>query len=256
MSETKEALKYDLYDFTKSIYIFSHMKTLLVDKEVQEFEQKLLAIIQWFVFSIYFFVLFKIIIIFAYFLLFQARVAFVNFIKLSYKTKCDISLKTFFNYFLLFFARIFKKIYTFNFYIIQNKIISCFLICFFLINIILNYYFMEQNIKQIEFIEKDDYFINLFFSSFEFYLLMELICYMFYSVRNIIHAMLFAFGYFISLNIIIMFAYLYIQKYEYLHGAFMLNEPQRILNIIIFSILMILKIYCLYKIIFFNKESK
>ena len=47
MSETKEGEKYNLYDFTKSIYIFSHMKTLLVDKEVQEFEQKLLAIIQW-----------------------------------------------------------------------------------------------------------------------------------------------------------------------------------------------------------------
>ena len=62
MSETKEGEKYNLYDFTKSIYIFSHMKTLLVDKEVQEFEQKLLAIIQWFVFSICFFVLFKIII--------------------------------------------------------------------------------------------------------------------------------------------------------------------------------------------------
>ena len=130
------------------------------------------------------------------------------------------------------------------------------MILFFIINIILNYHFIDQNIDQIEYIEKNDSFINLYFSSFEFYLLMELICYMFYSVRNIVHSILFAFGYFITLNIIIIFTYLYVQKYELLYGAFMLNEPQRILNIIIFSILMILKIYCLYKIIFFNKESK
>ena len=256
MSETKEGEKYNLYDFTKSIYIFSHMKTLLVDKEVQNLEQTLLKIIKGFELAIYAIVLIKIIIIFGYFIFFQALIAFGNFIQLSYRTKCDISIKKFFIYFLLFFKRIFKKIYTFNFYIFQNKVISFFLILFFIINIILNYHFIDQNIDQIEYIEKNDSFINLYFSSFEFYLLMELICYMFYSVRNIVHSILFAFGYFITLNIIIIFTYLYVQKYELLYGAFMLNEPQRILNIIIFSILMILKIYCLYKIIFFNKESK
>jgi len=256
MSETKEGEKYSLYDFTKSIYIFSHIKTLLVDTEVQNLEKKHLLFIKYFEFGIYVIALIKILIIFGYFIIFQASFAFANFIKLSYKSKCDISIKKFFIYFLLFFKRIFKKIYTFNFYIIQNKAISLFLILFFLINIVLNYSFIEENLEQIELIEKDDYFINLYFSSFEFYLLMELICYMFYSIRNIVHALLFAFGYFITLNIIIIFTYLYVQKYEYLNGAFMLNEPQRILNIIIFSILMILKIYCLYKIIYFNKESK
>lgn len=256
MSETIEGEKYNLYDFTKSIYIFSHMKTLLVDRNVQKLEVIFLNIIKYFALSIYFIVLFKIIIIFGYFLLFQALVAFGNFIKLSYKSKCDISFKKFLIYFLLFFERIFKKIYNFNFYILQNKAISCFLILFFLVNIILNYYFIHQNIEQIDEIEKDDAIINLYFSSFEFYLLMELVCYMFYSIRNIVHGMLLAFGYFIALNIIIIFSYLYVQKYELLHGAFMLNEPQRILNIIIFSILMILKIYCLYRIIYFNKESK
>jgi len=256
MSETKEGEKYNLYDFTKSIYIFSHIKTLLVDPEVQNLEKKLLYFIRWLEFAIYIIASLKIIIIFGYFIIFQASFAFGNFIKLSYKSKCDISIKKFFIYFLLFFKRILKKIYTFNFYIIQNKAISLFLILFFLINIVLNYYFIEQNIAQIEYIEKDDYFINLYFSSFEFYLLMELICYMFYSIKNIVHALLFAFGYFIALNIIIIFTYFYVEKYEFLNGAFMLNEPQRILNIIIFSILMILKINCLYKIIYFNKESK
>ena len=256
MSETKEALKYDLYDFTKSIYIFSHMKTILVDKKVQIFEEYLLKLIRDLTLVIVIFVLFKIIIIFGYFIVFQASIAFKNFIQLSYKSKCDISCKNSCKYFLLFFKRILKKIYNFNFYIIQNEIISLILLLLFLTNIILNYLFMDKNIDQIDKIEKDDTFIDLYFSSFEFYLLMELICYMFYSVRNIFHAVLLAFGYFITLNIIIAFPFLYVRKYEYLYGGFMLNEPQRILNIIIFSILLILKIYCLYRIIYFNKESK
>ena len=256
MSETKDGLKYDLYDFTKSIYIFSHMKTILVDKTVQYFEAVLLFIILLVTIILAIFVLFKILIIFVYFLAFQASIAFKNFIQLSYKSRCDISCKNSCKYFLLFVWRILKKIYTFNFYIIQNKTISLLLVIFFLINFIFNSIFLILNIMQIEMIEKDDAFINFYFLSFEFYLLMELICYMFYSVRNIFHAVLLAFGYFITLNLIIALAFLYVWKYEYLYGGFMLNEPQRILNIIIFSILMILKIYCLYKIIYFNKESK
>ena len=79
---------------------------------------------------------------------------------------------------------------------------------------------------------------------------------MFYYVRNINYATVYSIGYLIALNMIIAFVYLSVQRYEYLYGAFVLNEPQRVLNIIIFSILMILKIYCLYKMINFNKKSK
>ena len=43
---------------------------------------------------------------------------------------------------------------------------------------------------------------------------------------------------------------------EYLYGAYLLEEPQRTINILIFFILLILKINCLIKIIKFNKKSK
>ena len=43
---------------------------------------------------------------------------------------------------------------------------------------------------------------------------------------------------------------------EYLEGAFLYEEPQRILNIIVFSILFVLKANCLYKIIKYKKRSK
>ena len=45
MSETKEGFFYDLYDFTKSVYIFSHMKTNLVDTAVQIGEKVALSLI-------------------------------------------------------------------------------------------------------------------------------------------------------------------------------------------------------------------
>ena len=38
MSETKDGLIYEIYDFTKSVYLFSHMKTNLVDIYVQKGE--------------------------------------------------------------------------------------------------------------------------------------------------------------------------------------------------------------------------
>lgn len=79
---------------------------------------------------------------------------------------------------------------------------------------------------------------------------------MFYSKRNIFFVLSLSLGYFILLNIIILFSHFYAFRKEYLDGAFMYEEPQRVLNIIIFLILMILKINCLFQIKKYKKESK
>lgn len=256
MSEIFEGTRYDLYDFTKSIYIFAHMKTMLVDKKIQKGEEVILQFLKAFTLFIYIFVFIKIIIVILYFILFEVTVAIYRFFTDIIKSKCNVSWNMVCKYSFLFIVRLIKKSCTFNFYIIQNIGISIFLVFFFLFNITWNYFFHDENLKQIDKIEKDDKFINLYFLSFETFLFMELICYMFYSVRNINYATVYSIGYLIALNMIIAFVYLYVQRYEYLYGAFVLNEPQRVLNIIIFSILMILKIYCLYKMINFNKKSK
>ena len=49
MSQTQEKIIYDMYDFSKLVYIFSHMKTNLVDSSVQKTE--IAAIIFIFVIS-------------------------------------------------------------------------------------------------------------------------------------------------------------------------------------------------------------
>ena len=79
---------------------------------------------------------------------------------------------------------------------------------------------------------------------------------MIYSIRSITFGIILSIGYWISINLIIIIAFIYTRRYEYLYGAFILEEPQRVLNIIISFILMVLKINCLYKIIKYNKKSK
>lgn len=256
MSEIKEGWSYDLYDFTKSVYIFSHMKTNLVDDLVQIFEKIALKFLNGATIFIGFIVFLKIIIIVAYFTLGQASLAIFRFIKTLFITKCNIYVKSSCKSVIYFLVRIFKKIFTFNFYIFQNKIITTFMICIFIINILSISRFSQENLDQIINEEKDDNFINFYFLSFEFNLLIEVICYMFYSVRNIGFGFVLSICYFIVLNLIIYFSFLISERYEYLNGAFLLGEPQKILNIIIFLILMILKIDCLIKIVKYNKESK
>lgn len=256
MSETKDGLIYEIYDFTKSVYLFSHMKTNLVDIYVQKGETFALWILKIITYLIFILLLTKIIIIIGYFLIFQATFAFCKFIKLLFLTKCNIHLNTSLKNAGYFFARIFKKIITFNFYIFTNKIISSYMIIVFIITIISNFIFNNNNLQQIQKAEKDNLLINFYILSFEFNLLIELICYIFYSNRNIMFGAILSICYFLVLNIIIIFTFLFAQRYEYLEGAFIKEEPQRILNIIIFFILMVMKIDCLIKIFKYNKESK
>ena len=256
MSEIKEGGFYDFYDFTKSVYIFSHMKTNLVDTEVQIGEKAALTILNIMTGFFVFIVSIKILIVFGYFLFFQALIAFFQFIRLIFKSGGNIYWKISFKNFLHFFGRIYKKIYTFNFYIFHNRIMCFLFILIFLISIVFNFAFNIVNIAQITFPEKDDWFFFLYIATFESNLFMEIICYIFYTIKNICYGFVLAFGFIITLNIIIIFSFLYTNRYEYLFGAFVLDEPERVLNIILFSILMIIKINCIYKITKLNKESK
>ena len=72
MTEIEDNYFYDIYEFSKSVYLFSHMKTNLVDTKVQKVEKA--AIILVLVISIvaFFFVLFKTLIIIGYFFCMQA----------------------------------------------------------------------------------------------------------------------------------------------------------------------------------------
>ena len=256
MSQTKNCIIYDMYDFSKSVYIFSHMKTNLVDSKVQTTE--ILAIYFIYVISviIFFFVLIKTLIILGYFFCMQATTAFIRFIQMLFITKFNINCKSSCKNTLFFFKRVCKKIYTFNFYIFYTRYINAFMIISFWICLLSNFLFNFYNRKYIDNPDKEDDFLTFYFLSFEFNLLMEFICSTFYSHRNMIISSALALGYFIVTNAIMFIGFFYARRMEFLYGAYLLEEPQRILNIIVFFILFVLKINCLIKIIKFNKKSK
>ena len=256
MSITNDGLQYKFYDFTKSIYLFSHMKTNLVDPLVQDGETIILNILIYSTYFIYLVAFSKIIIVIAYFLIGQAFLAFLSFIKGLYKNKCSSNWKIWALNVWYFLKRIIKKLGTFNFYIFENRIISVFLIGTFIINLVSNTHLNAINLHQISSLEKENDFITFYFLSFEFNLYMEIILFIFYSHRNLIFGVIISLGYFLVVNLLIIFIYLLANKYEYLNGVFINEDPQRILNIILFSILMILKINCLYKVIKYNPQSK
>ena len=255
MSLTQEKIIYDMYDFSKLVYIFSHMKTNLVDSSVQKTEIAAIIFIFFISGIIFFFVLIKTLIILGYFLCMQATTAFVRFIEMLFKTKFNINCKSSCKNTMLFFWRICKKIYTFNFYIFYSRYISGFMIISFWVCLLSNFLFNYYNLKFINIFEKKDIFFYFFFLSFEFNLLIELICSTFYSERNMITSSLLSFGYYAVINIILFIAFFYTRRMEYLYGAYLLEEPQRTINILIFFILLILKINCLIKIIKFNKKN-
>ena len=256
MSETKDEFFYNLYDFSKSVYLFSHMKTNLVDENVQVVERfavNLLAFISSVIFGC---VVFKSSIIIVYFLGVQAMPALYRYIKLLIKTKFSINFKNSCKNALMFLIKVSRKICTFNFYIFYSKFVSGIMIVSFLICLFSNFMFGEENKDNLENTEKPKSFLVFYFLSFELNLLIELILSTFYSHRNLVSCCLLAFGYYIVINFIMIIVYSIASYMEYLDGAFLYEEPQRILNIIVFSILFVLKANCLYKIIEFKKRSK
>lgn len=256
MSETKEYIFYDLYDFGKSVYIFSHMKTNLVDTSVQKTEKIALNILSTISAIIFFFVLIKTLIILGYFICSQAMTAFFRFVKMLFKTKFNINFKSSCKNSLMFFGRVFKKIYTFNFYIFYTKIINTFMIFSFWVCLVSNFLFNRINLFYIEKVEKEIDFLWGFYLSFQFNLLIEVVCSTFYAHPNMNISSLLALGYYLVINVIIIVIFFWARRKEFLDGAFLLEEPQRVLNIIIFFILLVLKLNCLYKIIKFDKKSK
>ena len=85
MSETKDDFIYNFYDYMKSIFIYSHVRTYLIDPKRQAieygFDIALFSIAVVFVLIS----LFKLLVIIIYFFCVQALPSFIKFIKMSCK---------------------------------------------------------------------------------------------------------------------------------------------------------------------------
>ena len=256
MSEMVDSFLYNFYDYVKSIYIYSHVKTNLKDADRQSIERatNIFLIILSFIFMIS--SIFKIFVIIFYFIFIQAFSALINFIKSIFKTKFKINFCSSFKNAISYLARVFKRIYTFNFYIFDNIFIGFIIVFSFFFFLFSSAIFYYQNYHLIEDIEKPRYYMFTFYFHFESIILVQLLFSSFYACRNMKLSTLIALGLFIIMNIMLYIGYHITRIIEEVDGSYEYEEPQSIMNIFFNSIFLFLNGISFYNVIAYNKNSK
>ena len=256
MSEMKDDIIYNFYDYVKSIYIYAHVKTLLIDPQRQPIEYYTNIILA--ILSLLFVILsiFKIFFIIFYFIFIQALSAFIKFILSIFKTKFRISFCSSFINAISYLGKVLRRIYTFNFYLFHNKFIGFAMIFSYFFFLIISCLFYYQNCVHLMDFEKPIYYLICFYLHFESIILVQLLYSSFYACRDMKISTLISIGLFICMNTILIFGYYITETIENVEGAFEYGEPQCIMNIIFDSILLFINGISLFKIIFYNINCK
>ena len=256
MSEIKDSTLYNFYDFVKTIYIYSHVKTHLIDSDRQNIEKgtNILLLIMSYIFVIVFGI--KFFVILFYFIFLQAFSAFIKFIKSIIRTKCNLNFHTSFSNAMYYLGKVFKRIYTFNFYIFHNRYIGSIMINSYFFYLISSLFFYHQNIEHIEEIEKSKWYMFFFYCHFESIILIQLLCSSFYACPDTNISILLSIGLFISMNAMLFLAYLTTDIIENVDGSVEHNEPQNVMNIIFNSLFLSINVIALFKIIFHKNNCK
>ena len=256
MSETRDKFLYNYYDYISSIYIYSHVKTFLVDPSRQKIERgfdKVLLIISTILFIL---ILFKFAIIFIYFIIIQSIPALIKFLITLCHLKCDNNFRSSCKNATSYMRKVGKRICTFNFYLYENIPIGIIMVVSYIIFLSSStfFYFLNQDESSIK--EKSEGYMILFYLHFESALLIQLLCSSFYANRNMNLSALTAIVLFIILNLILYLGYLIKEKVEYSEGIFQNKEPQLIMNSSLNFFLFLLNVKSFLNVIFYNKNSK
>ena len=238
MSETRDEFLYNYYDYMSAIYVYSHVKTYLMDPKRQEVENGFdlgLLILTVICLSA---AMFKIAVIIVYFIFFHAFSAFLNFFKSLFKLKFRIDYSSSFHNAFSFIQKVIKRIFSY--------IIFLFSSCFF--------YFLNQD--HITDSEKTENYMYHFYLHFESILLIQLLCSSFYACRNTKLATINALVIFLLLNIILYFGFLVKEQIENYKGLYEHNEPQLTMNIVFNFIFLLLNGKGLWNFVTYNNNSK
>ena len=256
MSETKDTFLYNYYDFISSIYIYSHVKTYLIDPSRQNVERGfdfILAIMSG-IFSFSF--CFKFIVIIFYFFVLQSFPAILKFILALCRLKCNISINSSCKNAFSLLKKIGKRIFTFNFYLYENNFINFVMIFIYLLFLFSATYFYIDNQLQSDNSEKSEIYMAMFYLHFESVLFIQLLCSSFYSCQNMKISTLSAIIHFVFLNLIIYLGYLIKENIENCEGIFLNKEPQLVMNSILNFFLILLNGKSFVNAIYSNKNSK
>ena len=256
MSEMNDSFLYNFYDYVKSIYIYSHVKTNLKDRGRQTIEQGSNIFLVILSLSFVILTVFKIIVIIFYFIFIQAFSAFINFIISIFKTKFKINFYSSLKNAISYLAKVFKRIYTFNFYLFDNLFVGLVMIYSYFFFLISSCVFYFQNNDLIEDIEKPRYYMRSFYCHFESLILIQILCSSFYACRNMNIATIVSIGLFLIMNAMLIIGYYITKRIEDINGSYEHDEPQSLMNILFNAILLFLNTTSLFKCIIYNKNSK
>ena len=256
MSEIKDSFFYNYYDYFKDIYVYPHLKTLLLDKQVQSYEKFFLNFQIGVIALSSFLICLKILLIIIYFYLIQFFSILKKLVIACKKTKCDIKLCNNLNNCMKYIYNTSYKIYYYNFYHYNNRfidIIMCFtFICFIFSNPIFLFVVKDE----IEDSEKSVYFITFHYLCNEFSLLIEILCVTFYSSTKLNQQIFISILFFIFFNCLNLMVYYFSYLYEESKGAIVNEEHKKIVNIIFNSIFFVFYIDALIKIYLYDNKSK
>ena len=256
MSEIKDELFYNVYDFLKSIYIYSHVKTSLVDKARQDVEFgthiALCAVVAVFVGGL----VFKFLVVFIYLFLIGLFSAIFSFFKSLIKSKGKISFLSSIRNGASFFVQISKRIVFYNFYSYDKWWILPIMVIPYLIFMFTSVPFFIINILDIEKTEKTDSYLHLFYIQFESMILVHILCTSFYAHKNMSQAILLGLGIFICLNLMLILGYLVKERIEFVDGIYEYDEPQKIFNIMFNVIFLMINIISFINTLAAKNKSK
>ena len=247
MSETKDLPIYNIYDYMSSIFIYSHVKTYLIDPKRQKLEVGFDMVLLIITAICFFITMFKFAVIIIYFSFFQALPALINFFIILCKSKFHINYGSICYNCYIFIKNTIKRIITYNFSLYPNKFVGAMMIISYLFFTTISLLFYIENYLHADEVEKSEKYMIFFYLHFESILLIQILCSSFYAYINfneinisIISGLII----FVLLNLILIIGYEIREKIENVEGIFESNEPQLIINILFNFIFLLLKILC------------
>jgi len=256
MSETKDDFIYNYYDYISPIFIYPHVKTYLIDSKRQEIE-KVIDIILLVISSLLAaLIIFKLFVIVVYFLFIRSLPQVIKFLINLCRFKCKINIGSSCKNALFNIKKVGKRISTFNFYIYENNLIGFVMVLSYLLFLVSSALFDIFNIKELDFSEKSDHYMKLFYIHFESMLLTHLLCTSFYASRNMSLDTITAVVLFILLNVVLYLGYLIKEKIENVEGIFENKEPQLIMNSLFNFIFAFINVKSFLNALFYDKNSK
>ena len=258
MSEINDSFMYNFYDYMKTIFVYSHVKTYLLDRSRQDYEVNFDKGLLAFAYIFLIIAGIKIFIIVLYFIFIQALTAFIGFMRALCKVKFKINYCSSFINAFNYLAKVGKRIFTFNFYLYQNNIIGIIMIISYFFFLICSLAFYDLNLEEIEKAEKSEKYMYYFYLHFESIVLIQLLVSSFYSCRNMKISIFCAITIFLLLNGILIIGYFITDRIESVDGIFELDDPQKVMNIIFNFIFLLLNgssLFLLIKNNFISKEN-